>query len=374
MPVTADSVRLKSYHRKILQCNVLPCGCIVTFGIVSPANQGGKRRMYQHAYRKPHRLLLLLAIACLAVLVPACGSTDGSSPTPPRGHHYQLIWTPALPGFPNVALTLEPIIPPQSIDLLPSNFVRATLQVGNQFRFSTDDPAYRCVEGVSGAVLPLLFAPEEEAITGFQVIHTFLFAYQSCGSLIAERRVPADMFTSLSALHSGSNEVLMFRITGQRLVSTKSDGETYTPIKDVTPLTPTVSPTVTPVTPTVSPTVTPVVSFSVQPTTTNGLCQSTSTMLAPFTLLLDNTKSNVAVDWHIDFKGLDSTNHIWAAANPPEGSVLAGSTSQVTITYSDTICKTNSNNTYSLFVSYTYQGASQSPPPITITAVVSVTG
>src|SRR6266487_513394 len=173
--------------------------------------------MFQAAYRHPRRLILLLVLAFLAVTVLACEPTgDGKSPTHASNHQYQLTWTPALSGFSKVKLTLQPIIPP------------------------------KWVEGVAGAVLPLLFAPEEEVITGYRAIHTFLVAYQSCGSLIAERQVSASMFTSLHTLRGSSNTMLMFKITGQRLVSTKSGGQTYTPIINSAPPKSTVSPTPVP--------------------------------------------------------------------------------------------------------------------------------
>jgi len=197
--------------------------------------------------------LRIAAIACCAFAMLSCSLTVSINPTtppPPSSHSYHINWTPGAVGFPNVTLTLEAIIPPQQLDLAPSNYVRAKLKVGDLFEFSTDDPRYRCVEAVAVATVPILFFPESELARGLTAVNDFLVAYQRCSPLIVEQRNSLDALAALHPLLAQNNYVLMFHVRSQRLVSKNASGNEYSPIDPSSvqypTSTPSVSPTVAP--------------------------------------------------------------------------------------------------------------------------------
>ena len=123
----------------------------------------------------------------------------------------------------NVNLRLTPIIPPKALSWKPSDYVQVDLTVGN-FSFSTDDPAYQCLETVATTVLPIIFAPASQVISGREAINDFLIAYHACGQFVQTTH------TNLASLGGiATKELIFFQITGQKMVSQAANGQELTP-------------------------------------------------------------------------------------------------------------------------------------------------
>jgi hypothetical protein len=98
------------------------------------------------------------------------------------------------------------------------------------------------------------------------------------------------------------------------------------------------APTPTP-TGTVPPTPVPHVAFAMKPTSAEQTCQSSFTVLPAITVTLDNTGSNVSVDWKVSIsETIGKSGVVWASAAPTSGSVAAGQTAQLVITPASAIC------------------------------------
>ena len=105
-------------------------------------------------------------------------------------------------------------------------------------------------------------------------------------------------------------------------------------------------PTSTPA-PTAAPTKPPVIVFTVSPKAADGNCKSG---LASFSLLLDNTGSNVSVSWSISFTASGYLGD-WGTAKPASGDVPAGKSAFVTIT-PQALCPVTEITDYFLKVTY----------------------
>lgn len=161
----------------------------------------------------------------------SCGSLHIGNPC--DACTYALTWNPMVSGFPNVNLTLTPIVPPKALSARPSDYVQVNLTVGT-FSFSTDDPAYQCLETVATTVLPIILAPQSEAISGFAAISDFLVVYQACGQFVQTSHV------NLVALGGiATKELIFFHITGQRMVSRAANGQELAPSGPIGSTTPT---------------------------------------------------------------------------------------------------------------------------------------
>jgi hypothetical protein len=139
---------------------------------------------------------------------------------------------------------------------------------------------------------------------------------------------------------------------------------TPAPTKTVPPPTSTPKPTATPnPTPKVTPVPSkpPVVVFVVTPKAAAGDCKKG---LASFSLLLDNTGSNVPVSWSVNFSASDYAGD-WGAAKPASGVVPAGESASVTITPQD-LCPVSTKIT-DYFLKVLYGGGS----PVTVTFTVT---
>lgn len=176
---------------------------------------------------------LVIILVTLGGCYSSCGPIHIGSPS------YTLTWNPEVSGFSNVNLTLTPIIPPKALSWKPSDYVQVDLTVGN-FSFSTDDPAYQCLETVATTVLPIIFAPESEVISGFNAINDFLIAYHACGQFVQTSHAN---LASLGGI--AENNLIFFQITGQKMVSQTANGQEYTPSGPVGGPTPTPTPTPT---------------------------------------------------------------------------------------------------------------------------------
>src|SRR5215469_15340480 len=158
------------------------------------------------------RLIKLVPLVIVLATLGGCYVSCGSGVPPANPSYYTLIWNPEMSGFPNVNLTLTPIIPPKALSWKPSDYVKANLTVGD-FSVSTDDPTYQCLETVATTVLPIIFAPQSE-ISDFAAINDFLVGYQDCGQFLQTSH--ADM-ASLGGI--AAKELIFFRVTGQKMVS-----------------------------------------------------------------------------------------------------------------------------------------------------------
>jgi hypothetical protein len=127
------------------------------------------------------------------------------------------------------------------------------------------------------------------------------------------------------------------------------------PTATATPL-PTATATATP-SPTATATPVPVVNFVVSPTSFSQSCTSTPTLPA-LVVTLDNTASNVAVNWQITITDTDPVGNIWATASAASGTVLAGQSQTVTITPISTLCQDMGGvgASYTALISYTAAG------------------
>lgn len=110
-------------------------------------------------------VLIVLMIGPLMASIAACGPPTANI----SQHKYTLQGTFSASGFPNVTIQLTPILPPKALSTLPSDWVQVNVTVGD-FSFSTDDPAFKCFEGVA----PFLFTSEVD-YPGL-----FIAAYNNC--------------------------------------------------------------------------------------------------------------------------------------------------------------------------------------------------
>lgn len=103
--------------------------------------------------------------------------------------------------------------------------------------------------------------------------------------------------------------------------------------------TPPVQSTPPPVQSTPTPKPNPVIKFFVRPLDAKQTC-SGSGPLAPLSFTLDNTGSNVDVQWQAGIIDLTpGTSSLWANATPANGTVAAGSTATLTLTPDSTMCQ-----------------------------------
>lgn len=191
-------------------------------------------------------LRTIILVACI-LSVTACTVTLSGCSSPSSPNSYTLIWHPEVSGFPNVNLTLIPVIPPKALSLKPSDYVQVNGTVGN-FTFSTNDAAYQCLETVAATTLPIILAPESQAISGFAAINDFLIVYQACGKFV--QTSPANL-ASLGGI--AEKNLIFFQITGQKMVSQAANGQQLTPSGPVGVPTPTPTVAPPPPTPTVAP-------------------------------------------------------------------------------------------------------------------------
>ncbi len=285
---------------------------------------------------------LVKFVPLVIVFATVGGCYSSCTPTPPNPT-YTLIWNTAMSGFPNVNLTLTPIIPPKALSWKPSDYVRVNLTVGN-FSFSTDDPAYQCLETVATTVLPIIFAPESE-ISDIAAINDFLVGYQACGQFLQTSH--ADL-ASLGGI--AAKELIFFKITGQKMVSRAANGQEFTPSGPVSGTIPT--PTPPPSTPTPTP-VTPIINFKASLSPSVEYCTGSTTVLPPFKLSLDNTGSNVDVQWTATFREQSPSGSPWGSGQS-SGTVTQTDTSDIVITPALDLCNVpaNSVDTYHLDISY----------------------
>jgi hypothetical protein len=180
-------------------------------------------------------LRTVILVACI-FLVTSCTVTVTQSSCS-SSNSYTLIWHPGVPGFSDVNLTLTPVIPPKALSLKPSDYVQVNLNVGN-FSFSTNDPAYQCLETVAATTLPIIFAPQNEVISGFAAINDFLIVYHACGQFVQTSHASVASREGIAA-----KELIFFQITGQKMVSHASNGKELTPFGPAGgPISPTVPP------------------------------------------------------------------------------------------------------------------------------------
>ncbi len=194
-------------------------------------------------------LACILSVTACTVTLSFCNSSNS----------YTLTWHPGISGFPDVTLTLTPVIPPKALDAKPSSYVQVDLKVGSNFEFSTNDPKYKCLETVAATVLPILLAPENEVIGGFAAVSDFLVVYQACGQFVQH---PSAKLASLGGI--AGKALIFFQATGQKLVST-ANGQELSPLN--LPQSPTVTPSITPTQITPTP---PPPALTVIPTGFNG--------------------------------------------------------------------------------------------------------
>ena len=277
---------------------------------------------------------------------------------------FTLTWHTGFSGFPDVSLSLTPKIPPLALDKRPSSYVKIGIRAGS-FSFSTDDPAYKCLES-SAIVATEIYAPVSNIVSGngpgsdinlLSTVSDFLVAYHDCG-------LPSTSQGALVSLPGGLSdpgEKIYFEITGQRLVSTNASGQQLTPFWSTphNPTTPT-QPSITPTTP-----VAPVVKFQASLTPNYADC-----VQAPGSskLILDNRGSSVDVSWQISFEEQNvSKSGPWGIASPASNTVPAGQIAEVLITPSADLCQASTQQTYHLDVNYTVNGVSQSARVVSYT-------
>ncbi len=128
------------------------------------------------------------------------------------------------------------------------------------------------------------------------------------------------------------------------------------------------SPTAT-ATPSPTATPTPVVNLVVTPTSFSQSCTSTPTLPA-LVVTLDNTGSNVAVNWQINITDTDPAGHVWATASATSGTVPVGQSQMVTITPISTLCQDMAGVGASYTAPVSYSAAGQSGQS-TVTDAVS---
>ena len=106
------------------------------------------------------RLLRGIPLLWCVFALLACGSVTGNR----NNFTFTLTWHTGFSGFPDVSLSLTPKIPPLALDKRPSSYVKIGIQAGS-FSFSTDDPAYKCLES-SAIVATEIYAPVSNIVSG----------------------------------------------------------------------------------------------------------------------------------------------------------------------------------------------------------------
>ncbi len=183
----------------------------------------------------------VLMLCALLVTNYSCSVSCASNATYTGSRHfYTLTWNPGVAGFPNVDLTLTPVVPPKVLSLKPSDYAQVDLKVGG-FSFSTNDPAYQCLQTVAATTLPIILAPEDEVISGFAAINDFLIVYQACGQFVQNSPINLASRGGIAA-----KELIFFQITGQKMVSRAANGQELTPSGLVGGPTPTPTPVAPP--------------------------------------------------------------------------------------------------------------------------------
>jgi hypothetical protein len=81
----------------------------------------------------------------------------------------------------------------------------------------------------------------------------------------------------------------------------------------------------------------PTLAFLASPATLTQMCADTQA-LAPVTLTLDNSGSNVPVNWQVSITDTDPAGTVWATASADKGSVAAAKTGTLTLTPVPTLC------------------------------------
>ncbi len=106
----------------------------------------------------------------------------------------------------------------------------------------------------------------------------------------------------------------------------------------------------------------PTLAFLASPATLSQMCADTQA-LAPITLTLDNSGSNVPVDWQVSITDTDPAGTIWATASASKGSVAAEKTGTLTLTPVPTLCndlsKTLMPVAYKANFTYAYKNLTQ---------------
>jgi hypothetical protein len=273
-------------------------------------------------------------VACVLSLT-ACSLSFART----SSNSYALTWHPGVSGFPDVTLTLTPVIPPKALDLKPSNYVQVDLKVGSNFEFSTDDPKYQCLETVAATTLPILFAPEGEVISGFEAVSNFLVIYQACGQFL--QTSPVKLASSVGA---AAQELIFFQITGQKMVSQTANGQELSPLN-----LPAHSNAPTP-TPTIPPPPLPTVQI-LSPTADASY---TFTHGGSFSLILESVASQGVISY-----AWTDTLHLVNDSNGED-------TLQVTPDYNQVPCDTPVSDTISLTVTDSYGQTAKAEVTITI--------
>ncbi|HEX6777688.1 MAG TPA: hypothetical protein VF099_05765, partial [Ktedonobacterales bacterium] len=130
--------------------------------------------------------------------------------------------------------------------------------------------------------------------------------------------------------------------------------------------TPTPSPTATP-TPSPTSTPIPIVNVVISPTSFSDTCPT----LSALTVTIDNTGSNVDVNWQVSITDTDPMGNVWATASQTGGTVLAGQSASITITPTSTLCQDmTTGQTLPYTAAFSYSGGTQSGQA-TITDTVS---
>ncbi len=116
---------------------------------------------------------------------------------------------------------------------------------------------------------------------------------------------------------------------------------------------------------------TPTLALTVAPASMTQMCADTQA-LAPITLTLDNSGSNVPVTWQLQITDTDPAGTVWATASANSGSVAAEKTATLTLTPVATLCndltKVLTPVSYKANVTYSYKGQQQT---ITFTDTVA---
>jgi len=116
---------------------------------------------------------LLLSIIVLIALVTWWVRAHG-------GHSYTLDLS--FGGSSDVKIQATPFIPPKALSALVSDYVEATVSIGD-LTFSTDDPQFQCLEGLA----PLFFVESPE------FADVLLAVYNNCTGLLGRAAPPLAM-------------------------------------------------------------------------------------------------------------------------------------------------------------------------------------
>ena len=108
--------------------------------------------------------------------------------------------------------------------------------------------------------------------------------------------------------------------------------------------------------------------FGVAPTSFGDQCSSSQTKLPQKTIILDNTRGTLPVNWQGTIIQTDPSNELWATLNPNKGMVPAGQKVTIILKPADHVCmNAPSSTTYSTFIIYPED---QQSKVITITDLV----